>query len=167
MSAANPNPIDLSSLKHQTYGSMIAPEVSVVAVMMRHIEPLLMSLGNLNAHVNAVLKNQETHRNTTQRIRVKMLAYTPETLQRFLVRLTRRIGRLNSTLQPHQYIPFAIAEIPHIDVLWQPLTIDPITNELCVDSSFNDKLIEVNAQITDAFLALNRLGNEDAPPPPV
>ena len=138
--------------------------MSVVRTMMRHIEPLLMTLGYLDAQVQALNDREETHDETPATIREKMLGYTPATLMSgFIPELTRRIARLNqmTRMQQHQ-ISF---DVPGVEVLWQPLTIDPMTRELCVNSSFNDKLIEVNEQIERTFLALNTYKHEHAPSP--
>ena len=130
-------------------------EREVVRTTIRHIEPLLMTLGYLDAHAVALHNNTATH---IAPIRDEMLDLTPDTLMSdFIPRLKRRLRQLS--------ISFNISDIPGVQVLWQPLTIDSITGELCVDSSFNDKLIEVNAQITEAILALNRLKHEHAPSP--
>jgi len=154
-------------IKDQTYGTMIDPPFSsqyemqkgIITAMMRHIEPLLMTMGYLDANVEALHVSEETHHETPTSIREKMLDLTPETLMReFIPLLELGLEQLS--------IPFKISDIPGVHVLWQPLTIDPITGELCVDSSFNDKLIEANAQITEAILALNRLKRKHAPSPP-
>jgi|LakMenEpi03Aug12_release.lakeMendotaPanAssembly.Ray.scaffolds.fasta_scaffold104695_2 hypothetical protein len=154
-------------IKDQTYGTMIDPpftsqydmQKGIIRAMMRHIEPLLMTMGYLDAHAEALHVREETHHETPTSIREKMLNLTPETLMsEFIPVLERGLEQLS--------IPFKISDIPGVQVLWQPLTIDPITGELCVDSSFNDKLIEANAQITEAILALNRLKRKHAPSPP-
>ena len=159
-----PNQRLLDFIKEQTYGTMIAPPFSsqyemqkgIITAMMRHIEPLLMTMGYLDAHAVALHNNTATH---LAPIRDEMLDLTPDTLMSdFIPRLKIRLRRLS--------IQFNIGDIPGVQVLWQPLMLDPATGELCVDSSFNDKLIEANAQITEAILALNRLRYEHAPSPP-
>ena len=76
---------------------------SVVRTMMRHIEPLLMTLGYLYAQVQALIDREETHDETPATIREKMLGYTPATLMSgFIPELTSYIARLNqmTRMQP-------------------------------------------------------------------
>jgi hypothetical protein len=176
----------LASLNAETYRTLMVfsrgdeRQREIVKATMRHIEPLLMTLGHLYAHVDALLVREEAHDETDESIREKMLSFTPATLVlEFMPRLTRDILDLNGQIAPgmfrfkrnspqfaQHFIPFNLILMTEPEVLWQPLTIVLITGELCVNSSFNDKLIEANAQITEAILALNRFKHEHAPSPP-
>jgi hypothetical protein len=159
MSAADQDRDFLASLNAKTYETLMhfsggnERQNEMVKAVMRNIEPLLMTLGNLDAHLEAILVTDETHHEQPQEIRRKMLSYTPITLMNVF------IPKLEKNL------PIDISKIPDIRVLWQPLTIDPASRELCINSSFNHILIQVNEEITRASIKLTNFEHEQAPSP--